>query len=151
MKVEKLVQRIMSSFDGVTIKDTYGETTFFYNPGGKLPNGSYFCTIKEQDGPNDKSSNLNREGFYRLSFKPSPSTFKKFFGEKPKRPLKGKHIKSEFHLSDENVWMPHSIYGWMGWTMVINPSTQKIQEIWPFMEEAYKQAKMSFEKKTAKT
>jgi hypothetical protein len=151
VKVEKLLQYIINTFDGVATKNAYGETTFFYNPGSKLPSGSYFCTIKEQDGPNDKSSNLNREGFYRLSFKPSPSTYKKFFGDKPKRPIKGKHIESDFNLSDENVWMPHAVYAWMGWTMVINPSSQKIKEIWPYIEEAYAQAKKNFEKKTDKT
>lgn len=150
MSVDKLIHRINDAFDGVTVKAAYGETTFFYNPGDLLPSGSYFCTIKVHDGPNDKSSHLNREGVFRLSFKPLPSRYKEFFGEKPQRPGKGEPIQTKFNLDAVNKWMPHAVYGWMGWTMVISSTSHTIEKIWPFIQEAYDQAKQKFEEKTKK-
>ena len=32
-----------------------------------LPNGVYFCTLKENNGANDKASELDRDGVFRLS------------------------------------------------------------------------------------
>jgi hypothetical protein len=49
------------------VKSSWGETSFFYNPGQLFPYGVYFCTIKEKDGANDQSSNLARDGIYRFS------------------------------------------------------------------------------------
>lgn len=46
-------------------------------------------TVKEKDGENDNSSNLNRENVYRVNLGIRKSTFKKMFGIIPKRPCKG--------------------------------------------------------------
>lgn len=147
MQIDQLIFKIQHSFAGVIVKKTYGETTFFYNPNSVLPNGVYFCTIKENDGPNDRSSNLSADGGFRLSFKPDPITYEKFFGKKPKRPKKGQAIEAKTNLSTRDEWMPHAVYAWMGWTMVISPSDQTLTQIWPYLLEAYLQAKSGFEKK----
>ena len=47
-----------------TLKNSYGERSFFYNPGHLLPSGTYFLTIKTHDGPNDKASQLDRENVF---------------------------------------------------------------------------------------
>jgi hypothetical protein len=52
----------------------YGERALFYNPGGRAPLGTIFCSIKDRDGPNDKASRLSRPGVYRFAFAISEAT-----------------------------------------------------------------------------
>mgnify|MGYP000411843739 CR=1 FL=1 len=57
MQPKNIVEKITNEFSGVVPKASWGETSLFYNPGKLLPNGVYFCTIKEKNGDNDKASN----------------------------------------------------------------------------------------------
>lgn len=138
---------IKSSFNDITSKNTYGETTFFYNPMLKLPNGVYFATLKEADGPNDRSSNLSREGVFRLSFKPLISTYTDLCGERPHRPRKGEVVDLDLDFTELNTFLPHPIYSWMGWMMILNPSYSKLESVIKLLNESYSQAKDKFEKR----
>ena len=64
MTPESVLNKICDEFSGVVPKPSWGETSLFYNPRKLLPNGVYFCTIKEKDGENDKASDLNRENMF---------------------------------------------------------------------------------------
>lgn len=146
-----LFEWIQQRFEGVVIKKAYSELTFFYNPDHKLPNGVYFLTIKETDGPNDKSSRLDREGVFRLSFKPDASTYQKYFGDKPKRAIKGPRQDAGAEASQLDTWLPHPIYAWMGWTMVLSPSQKSLEVLRPFIEESYQRAKKLFLKRVGES
>ncbi len=89
MTADEIINIVTSNLYGVVPKKSWGETSLFYNPGKKLPNGVYFCTIKEKDGENDTSSNLIRSTVFRLSIGVSTETYINYFGEKPLRPQKG--------------------------------------------------------------
>ncbi len=54
LEAKKITDIIQKRYTGIVCKKSYGETAFFYNPEGLLKNGVYFCTIKENDGPNVK-------------------------------------------------------------------------------------------------
>jgi hypothetical protein len=142
-----LVEWIQQRFEGVVIKNAYSELTFFYNPDHKLPNGVYFLTLKEKDGPNDTNSRLDREGVFRLSFKPDASTYQKFFGDKPKRATKGADFNTGVDSSQLDTWLPHPVYAWMGWTMILSPSQKSLELLRPFIEESYLRAKKLFLKR----
>jgi hypothetical protein len=142
-----LVEWIQQRFEGVVIKNAYSELTFFYNPDHKLPNGVYFLTIKEKDGPNDTNSRLDRDGVLRLSFKPDASTYQKFFGDKPKRATKGADFNTGVDSSQLDTWLPHPVYAWMGWTMILSPSQKSLELLRPFIEESYLRAKKLFLKR----
>ncbi|MCI8408234.1 MAG: hypothetical protein HFJ09_03045 [Lachnospiraceae bacterium] len=51
----------------------------FYNPNNTLKRGIYILTIKEKDGENDKSSNLDRENIYRINVGVYKKTFINLF------------------------------------------------------------------------
>ena len=70
-------------------------------------------TIKEKDGDNDKSSNLDRHGVYRLNIGVSRNRFLKHFAEIPARPSKGGVIDMDYDFTQMGVLMPHPVYGWM--------------------------------------
>ena len=149
MRPEDVVRGMVSKFDGVIPKSSWGETSLFYNPGRVLPNGVYFCTIKEKDGENDKSSQLDREGVFRLSIGISNETYENLFGSRPKRPSKGCIINTEHDFTALNELMPHPIYGWMSWVQVLTPEAATFVDLYPLVTEAYANAVIKFNNKTA--
>lgn len=150
MQAADIVEQIVNDFDGVIPKSSWGETSLFYNPGRLLPNGVYFCTLKEKNGENDKASGLDREGVFRLSIGISMATYERYFGSKPKRPVKGGIIATGHDFTALNELMPHPIYGWMSWVQVLNPSASTFESIRPLIAEAHANAIVKFNKKTAR-
>jgi len=148
MQAKQIIEKIVSEFEGVVPKASWGETSLFYNPGKLLPNGVYFCTLKEKNGDNDKASNLDRAGIFRLSIGIGKESYASLFGEKPKRPSKGCIIDTGHDFTESNVLMPHPIYGWMSWVQILNPSEAMFIEILDLIEEAHTNAISKFIKKT---
>jgi len=112
MSPEEIASYIKKSFKGMKPKDKWGETSFFYNPGDKLPHGVYFATIKQKDGENNEASNLSRERVFQLNFGISENSFLKLFSEKPKRPSREQIINGDYDFKALNVVSPHPVYGW---------------------------------------
>ena len=148
MSPEDIIEYITSHFEGVVPKSSWGETSLFYNPGMTLPNGLYFCTLKEKDGENDKASQLDRSDVFRLSMGISKKTFEDLFGARPKRPPKGGIIDTGHDFTVLDTLMPHPVYGWMSWVQVLNPTESTFRERFPLLEEAYTNAVIKFKKKT---
>jgi hypothetical protein len=147
MTPDEITNKVTSNLDGVFPKSSWGETSLFYNPGKKLPNGMYFCTIKEKDGENDKSSNLMRNEVFRLSIGVSKETYFKYFEEKPPRPEKGGIVNIGHDFTKINILMPHPVYAWMSWVCVLSPSNELFEEIYPLIVEAHSNAIGKFNKK----
>ena len=147
MEPNAIIDRIVSSFDGVVVKRSFGETAFFYNPGGVLPNGVYFCTIKENDGANDSASALWRKGVYRLAIGLLPTRYAELFGTKPARPAKGQIVATGDDFTALDTLTPHPVYAWMSWAQILNPSLSRFEEIMPLIAEAYLRAVGAFQTK----
>jgi hypothetical protein len=137
LSVEEVINYITTEFDGIVSHKTWGEFSFFYNLGYKLPKGVYFCTIKEKDGENDKASHLNRAGIFRLNFELPSEEFIARFGSKPSRPRKGCAIQGSWDFTQIDRLTPHPIYGWMGWVAVLNPSSKTFEQCKPLLQLAY--------------
>lgn len=149
MTPEKIMQYICNRLSGVVPKASWGETALFYNPGWVLPNGIYFCTLKEHNGENDKASNLDRENVFRVAIGLRPKTYIRLFGQKPTRPNKGGIVATQHDFTELNELMPHPIYAWMSWAQILSPSRDKFEEVFPLIEEAHQEEVKKFEKKTA--
>ena len=119
----------------------------FYNPEFKLPKGIYILTLKEKDGPNDKASNVDRDGIYRLNLGISKSTFISLFHEIPKRPSAGNTIDTGHDFTKVDEIMPHPVYGWMSWIGVLNPSRETFERLKPLIDEGAKLAQQKYQKK----
>ena len=140
MTPQNIREWILAEFDHVVPKPSWGETSFFVNPANKLPSGTYFATIKEKDGENDKTSNLNRDGVFRLSFGPGKEAFGAKFGAPAARPPKGGQIAGDWNFEELDVLTPHPIYGWMSWMAILNPTTISFKECQPLLSQAYEKA-----------
>lgn len=144
---EEIIAGIVSALPGVAPKASWGETALFYNPGGALPNGVYFCTIKEHDGEHDKASYLNREGVFRLSVGVGKDTYSRLFGQLPTRPPKGGVVATGHDFAARNCLMPHPVYAWMGWVQILSPSKERFETLFPHIEEAHRRAVTRFRKR----
>ncbi len=145
--IDQLHEFLLAELDGVSPQSSWGETAYFYNPGNLLKRGTYFATIKEKDGDNDKGSNLDRDGVWRLNFGVPKPVFQKLFGPPPARPAKGGVIEGpwDFELLDQLT--PHPVYGWMSWMAINTPSPASFERCKPLLIEAHGKAKLLFEKR----
>lgn len=144
---QELCALILERYEGLIYKEVYRETTFFYNPDQLLPNGVYVCTIKSEDGPNDKASALNRAGVYRLNCGLPPDKYCDLFGAKPKRPVKGQIVDLPIDFTVLDQIIPHPIYTWMGWVCVNNPGKDTLDCFLVLMDCSYEKAKRAYIKK----
>ena len=147
MTLDEILQYCLNNLEGTVLVNSWGEKGIFYNPNNTLKRGVYILTVKEKDGENDKSSNLDRENIYRVNMGLRKNTFVNMFGDIPKRPAKGGVVEMEYDFTSGNKLMPHPVYAWMGWVFILNPTEQKFEELKPLIQEAYEYAKEKFKKR----
>ena len=149
MDSSSITQHIVGTFTHIRPVSAWGETSFFYNPGRKLPRGIYFATLKDKDGDNDRASNLQRPGVFRLNIGISKSTYRALFGPQPARPAAGGVVETGHDFTVLDQLLPHPVYGWMSWVSVLNPSAATFETVKPLLAEAYDLAVGKFAKRAA--
>ncbi|MFY0679899.1 MAG: hypothetical protein JXR13_04925 [Thalassovita sp.] len=143
----EILDALLQRFEGVTVVEAWGETSLFYNPGNQLPRGVYFATIKEKNGDNDRASDLDRAGVFRLNIGTTRPLFLEHFGPPPPRPGKGGVVEGPWDFTALDRLTPHPVYGWMSWVAVLNPTKERFDEIQPLIDAAYGKATASFAKR----
>lgn len=131
---------ILQHFSDVHPLNSWGENSFFLNPGRRLKRGTYFATLKDKDGQNDKASHLNRPGVFRLNIGVTKETYLSLFAHLPKRPAKGCCIEGDYDFQAIDTLLPHPVYGWMGWISILNPSPQTFTDCQTLLDDAYEKA-----------
>ncbi len=147
MKSDEILKYCLENLDGTVLVNSWGERGIFYNPNNILKRGVYILTVKEKDGENDKSSNLDREGVYRINIGVKKKTFIDMFGEIPKRPSKGCIVNMEYDFTSINNIIPHPVYAWMSWICCLSPTEKTFNKLKPLIQEAYEYAKEKYKKK----
>lgn len=141
---------VLENFEDVHPLDSWGERSFFLNPGRQLKRGTYFATLKEKDGENDKASHLDRDGVFRLNMGVSKRRYLSLFSHLPKRPAKGCFIEGGYDFQKIDAILPHPVYGWMGWVCVLNPSHETFEDCKNLLDNAYSKALKATMKKLSK-
>jgi hypothetical protein len=150
MQPQDIERYILENFKDVHPLDSWGEKSFFLNPGQQLKRGTYFATLKEKDGDNDKASYLDRDGIFRLNMGISKKRYLSLFQTLPKRPAKSCFIDGDYDFQKLDKVLPHPVYGWMGWICVLNPSTETFEKYKGFIDDAYNKAMNTTMKKLLK-
>ncbi len=146
MTAEETIAALVDRFEGLTPKASWGETSLFYNPGLALPNGVYFCTVKDHDGANDSASRLDRPGVFRLALGLPVARYEALFGPRPQRPSKGGTVTTGHDFTTLDVLVPHPVYAWMGWAQILNPTRASFDQLQPMFDEAHRAAVSKFER-----
>ncbi|AZV58045.1 DUF6194 family protein [Clostridium sp. AWRP] len=147
MTIDEILQYCNNNLEGTTLIESWGEKGIFYNPEKVLKRGVYVLTIKEKDGANDKSSELNRKNIFRVNLGLRKSTFKEMFGEIPKRPSAGGIVDMNYDFTILDTIIPHPVYAWIGWISVLSPSKDTFEKLKPLIQEAYEFSKEKFIKR----
>jgi hypothetical protein len=137
LEPEELLSNLLGLDPGLRREAYYGERSIFYNPGGVVPLGTIFASVKDHDGPNDKAAKLSRQGVYRFAFCLTPDRFAERFGQTPHRPLKGGCVDlAGYDLTRLDELMPHPVYAWMRWVQILSPSWPQYQSLQPLLTES---------------
>lgn len=147
MTPDEVLEYCLGALEGTILVKSWGERGIFYNPENKLKRGIYVLTVKEYDGENDASSQLDRTGVYRVNVGVPPKTFERMFGPRPKRPPKGGRVDMDYDFSAIDQIMPAPVYAWMSWICVLNPSESTFETLKPLIREAYDYAREKYRKK----
>lgn len=147
MTADDIINDLLRRYDGTIAIDAWGETSLFFNPNGTLPRGVYFATVKQKNGENDKASDLNRDGAFRLNIGTTKQLFVQHFGPPPARPSKGGIVQGGWDFTALDVLNPHPVYGWMCWVCVLNPTQETFTKLGPLVDAAYAKAEAAYAKK----
>ncbi|MCL2446103.1 MAG: DUF6194 family protein [Oscillospiraceae bacterium] len=147
MEPEEILHYCLQHLDGVVLAENWGERGIFYNPDNALKKGVYVLTIKEKDGDNDKASDINRPGVFRVNLGIRKNTFVQLFASIPKRPAAGGVVEIDCDFTALDKITPHPVYAWMGWISVLNPSTETFELLKPLIDESHAFAMEKYKKK----
>jgi len=147
MQYNDIFEYCLQNLCGTVLTENWGEQGIFYNPNGVLKKGVYILTVKQKDGENDSSSNVNRDGVYRVNLGIRKGNFVEMFGRIPKRPVAGSVVDMDYDFTVLDKIMPHPVYAWMGWICVLNPSAETFEKLKPLIAESYSFAQEKFRKR----
>ncbi len=148
MQANDILNYCVKNLSGTVLDKNWGEQGIFYNPNSTLKKGVYILTIKEKDGENDKASNVNREGVYRVNIGLRKETFRNLFSFIPGRPPAGGVVEMDYDFTRLDTIMQHPVYAWMAWACVLNPTEQTFEKLKPLIQEAYLFAQEKFKKRS---
>jgi hypothetical protein len=147
---EEILTELLALDPGLRRERYYGERAVFYNPGGTAPLGTIFASIKDDDGPNDRSAQLSRAGVYRLAFGLSRDAFARLFGEIPPRPPKGEAVALPGHdLTRLDELTPHPVYAWMSWVQILTPTAERYESLRPLLAESLELVRAKWRRRPA--
>jgi hypothetical protein len=147
---EDILGELVALDPGLRREAYYGERSIFYNPGGVAPLGAIFASVKDRDGPNDKASELGREGVYRLAFCLTAKSFAERFGQAPRRPPKGGAVDlSGFDVTRLGELLPHPVYAWMRWVQILSPTRRQYESLRPLLEESLELVRARWKQKAS--
>lgn len=147
ISIDDITAYVQRTYPGVVARTNWGERALFYDPDGRLPLGIYVLSFKENDGPHDHVSKLDREGVFRLNLGVTRETFTDLFGPIPARPRAGAIIEAEYDFAALDTIMPHPVYGWMTWICVLNPGLQTFERLKPLIRQSVALAEEKYSRK----
>ena len=143
MDIDEISNRI-EALDGVLVlrpgpgdgspEISWGDRFFYYAPDGVVPTSQPFATIVTKDYPDDTLSELDREGRWRVNIHVGRERFRELTGQEPRAVT-----WSDFATAD--VFMPHPVYGALGWASVVNPGDRTMTQVEALLQSAHEDAR----------
>jgi uncharacterized protein DUF6194 len=134
------VVTLTASEEGGAPAAAWGDTFFFYDPEGNLPENQRlpFATVVIHDYAGwDTESNLDRDGIFRVNVAIGRSGFERLLGYPPAT-QSAHHAKFDYAATD--VLLPHPLYASQGWVSILNPGDQTSGQLPDLLAEAHRLA-----------
>jgi len=128
------IKHLLVSFDGTRVAESGGDLFALYDPRGDLPPERQlpWATVVTHDDPYDSSSELDRDGVFRLNIGLTRDRFRELVA--PGR---------DHDPAALDTLIPHPVYGGQHWVAVLNPD-----RTWPLaralLDEAHAFAARKF-------
>ena len=146
---DDIIERLAVLDANLHVEAYYSERSLFYNPGRAAPLGVIFASLKDHDGPNDRSSKLSRPGVFRFAFQMPPPDYLDHFGAPPRRPPKGGTVAYDFDPAEIGRVLPHPVYAWMRWVQVLCPTESTLDDLQPALEESLETVRAKWRSRSA--
>ena len=118
----------LDNFSNVDPVDSHDGTTIYFDRGeGKR---SFFINIKEFDTPDDNSSNLDRDGIFRITIRLSKKSYDDLFGTQ----ANNKYVQSKgCDYKQVNKIMPHKTLSKEYYIICLSPSNDLFNSILKYL------------------
>lgn len=121
------VVTVMASRENDAPEISWGDSFFFYDPGGTSDQRHPIATIVTKNYPGfDTSSDLDRPGVYRLNLAVGRELFERLFGFPP---ADFASHAGEFDYAVLDRVIPHPVYARQGWVSVLVPGTHTEDQV----------------------
>jgi hypothetical protein len=120
----------------------WGDAFFYYAPDGRMPQHEQpYGTIVIKDYPDDTASELHAPDRWRVNVHVDRATFRRLTGEEPRSLTRPR----DYAATD--AFIPHPVYGALGWVAVVNPGEQTTEVVLQLLREAHDAARARFERR----
>jgi hypothetical protein len=122
----------------------WGDAFFYYAPDGRMPQHVQpYGTIVTKDYPDDTASDLDAPDRWRVNVHVDRATFRRLTGEEPRT------LKRPREYGAADVFLPHPVYGSLGWVAVVNPGEQTRDAVLQLLRDAHDAARARAERRSA--
>jgi hypothetical protein len=145
MSIQQIVEHV-GAFEGVLVlapdadggfpELAWGDFFFYYAPDGEVPpKVQPYATIVTKDYPDDTRSELDPEGRWRVNVHVGAVVFEELTGGSP-RDFGARHTGSR-DFAEADVFLPHPVYGALGWVAVVNPADRTMPKVLELLSTAH--------------
>lgn len=114
----------------------WGDYFFYYSPDGQVPrNEQPYATVVTKNYPDDTQSALDAPDRWRVNVHVGRAVFGELTADSP----------SDFAATD--VFLPHPVYGALGWVSVVNPGERTTAKVLDALRTAHEDARRRFERR----
>jgi hypothetical protein len=124
---------------------SWGDHFFYYAPDGEVPtNRQPHTTVVTKDYPDDDVSQLDDPDRARLNVNVGSDVFADVLGAPP-----GQLDLTDIDHTDEDVFVPHPLYGSFGWVSVVNPGQRTLDRARELVRHAHDADRQRLERREA--
>jgi hypothetical protein len=121
----------------------WGDHFFYYSPTGTVPqNTQPYATIVTKNYPDDTLSNLDVGGRWRLNIHVGAEVLASLAGESS-----AESVSRDF--SEADVFIPHPVYGSLGWVAVVNPGDRTMATALALLRTAHDDERRRVERRSS--
>lgn len=133
--------------DDGTPEIAWGDAFFYYAPDGRVPTTVQpYGTVVTKNYPDDTSCDLDRPDRWRVNVQVGRDRARDLLGDSGPEAKRGAGVPPSGSVPTD-VFLPHPVYGDLGWVCVVNPGERTRQAVIELLDEAHAAARRRDERR----